>query len=137
MLNFPKTLELTDYVTQLSPFQQTLEELWEVTPDPACESNKLLFEPGTEVLIKTLGSGGQSLEPLWKGPYQFFLLPQLSRCQKLIPDPRLSDVSFMALFSMLSISTFQMDLRIYVGLLLLAAKILSLPCDSQHNAFQS
>ena len=36
-------------------------------------SSKPLFEPGTEVLIKTLGSGGPSLEPLWKGPYQVIL----------------------------------------------------------------
>ena len=61
-------LELTSYVTQLSAFQQALTELWETTPDPASESSKPLFEPGTEVLIKTLGSGVQSLEPLWEGP---------------------------------------------------------------------
>ena len=65
--SFPKALALTTYVTQLSAFQQALTEFWEVTPDPASESSKLLFEPGTKVLIKTLGSGGQSLEPLWKG----------------------------------------------------------------------
>ena len=69
----PEALELTDYVTQLSAFQQTLTELQETTPDPASESSKPLFEPGTEVLIKTLGSGGQSLEPLWEGPYQVIL----------------------------------------------------------------
>ena len=46
-----RPLELTNYGTQLSAFQQTLWKLWEVTPDPASESNKLLFEPGTEVLI--------------------------------------------------------------------------------------
>ena len=44
-----------------------------MTPDTASESSKPLFEPGTEVLIKTLGSGGPSLEPLWKGPYQAIL----------------------------------------------------------------
>ena len=82
----PEALELTNYVTQLSAFQQALMELREMTPDPDFELSKPLFEPGTEVLIKTLGSGGQSLEPLWQGPYQlFFLLPQLSKCQKLIP----------------------------------------------------
>ena len=60
-------------------------ELRQVTADPASESSKPLFQPGTEVLKKTLGSGGQSLEPLWEGPYQlFFLLPQLSKCQELI-----------------------------------------------------
>ena len=42
-------------------------------PDPASESSKPLFEPGTEVLIKTLGSGGPSLEPLWEDPYQVIL----------------------------------------------------------------
>ena len=60
-------------MTQLSVFQETLWKLWEVSPDPASESNKPLFEPGTEVLIKTLGSGGPSLEPLWEGPYQVIL----------------------------------------------------------------
>ena len=67
----PEALKLTNYVTQLSAFQQTLTELWET--DPASESSKPLFEPGTEVLIKTLGSGGQSLKPLWEGPYQVIL----------------------------------------------------------------
>ena len=81
----PEVLELTSYVTQVSAFQQALTELLETTPDPASESSKPLFQPGTEVLKKTLGSGGQSLEPLWEGPYQlFFLLSQLSKCQELI-----------------------------------------------------
>ena len=71
--NFPKVLELTNYVTQLSAFQQALMELREMTPDPDFELSKPLFEPGTEVLIKTLGSGGQSLKPLWEGPYQVIL----------------------------------------------------------------
>ena len=65
----PEALEFTKQVTQLSAFQQALTELWEVTPDPASESSKPLFEPGTEVLIKTLGTGGQSLKPRWEGPY--------------------------------------------------------------------
>ena len=69
----PEALELANYVTQLSAFQQALMELWEVTPDPASESSKPLFEPGTEALIKTLESGGQSLEPLWEGPCQVIL----------------------------------------------------------------
>ena len=69
----PEALELTSYVTQLSAFQQALTELWETTPDPASESSKPLFEPGTEDLIKTLVSGGPSLEPLWEGPYQVIL----------------------------------------------------------------
>ena len=69
----PEALELTSYVIQLSAFQQALTELQEMTPDPASESSKPLFEPGTEVLIKTLGSGGQSLEPLQEGPYQIIL----------------------------------------------------------------
>ena len=67
----PEALELT--INQLSAFQETLQKLWDMTPDPASESSKPLFEPGTEVLIKTLGSGGQSLEPLWEGPYQVIL----------------------------------------------------------------
>ena len=52
--SLPKALELTNYVTWLSAFQQTLMELQKVTPDPASESSTPLFEPGTEVLIKTL-----------------------------------------------------------------------------------
>ena len=64
----PEAQELTNYVTQLSAFQQALTELWEMTPDQASESSKPLFEPGTEVLLKTLGSGSQSLKPLWEGP---------------------------------------------------------------------
>ena len=68
-----ETLELTNYVTQLSAFQQALTGLLETTSDPGSESSKPLFEPGTEVLIKTLGSGGLSLEPLWEGPYQVIL----------------------------------------------------------------
>jgi len=66
-------LEFTSYVTQLLAFQQALTELQEMTPDPASESSKALFEPGTEVLIKTLGSGGPSLKPLWEGLYQVIL----------------------------------------------------------------
>ena len=66
-------MELTSYVTQLSVLQQALTGLQELTPDPASESSKPLFEPGTEVFIKTLGSGGPSLEPLWEGPYQLIL----------------------------------------------------------------
>ena len=58
----PEALEL------LSAFQQALMELQEMTPDQASESSKPLFEPGTEVLLKTLGSGSQSLKPLWEGP---------------------------------------------------------------------
>ena len=69
----PEALELTNYVTQLSAFQQALTELQEMTPDPSSESSKPLFELGTEVLIKTLGSGGPSLEALWEGPYQVIL----------------------------------------------------------------
>ena len=69
----PEALELISYVTQLSAIQQTLTKLQETTPDPASESSKPLFEPGTEVLIKTLGSGGPSLEPLWEGTYQVIL----------------------------------------------------------------
>ena len=56
----PEALALTNCVTQLSAFQQALTELL-TTPDPASESSKPQFEPGTEVLIKTLGSGGPSL----------------------------------------------------------------------------
>ena len=69
----PEPLELTSYVTQLSVFQQVLTELPEMTPDTASESSKPLSEPGTEVLIKTLGPRDPSLEPHWEGPYQVIL----------------------------------------------------------------
>ena len=69
----PEALEFTSYVTQLSAFQQTLTKLREMTPVCASESSKPLFERGTEILIKTLVSGGPSLEPLWEGPYQVIL----------------------------------------------------------------
>ena len=35
-----EALELTNYVTQFSAFQQVLLELWKVIPDPASESSK-------------------------------------------------------------------------------------------------
>ena len=38
----PEALELTNYVTQLSVFQEILWKFREVTPDPASESNKPL-----------------------------------------------------------------------------------------------
>jgi len=69
----PEALELTNYVTQLSAFQQALTELREMTPGSASESSKPLFEPGNEVFIKTLGSGGPSIEPLCEEPYQVIL----------------------------------------------------------------
>ena len=72
----PEILELTSYITQLSAFQQSLTELQEMTPDPASESSKPLFEPGTEVLIKTLGSGAHPSSPSGKAFTRlFFLLP--------------------------------------------------------------
>ena len=73
--SFPKAMELTNYVTQLSAFQQALKEFQEVTADPASESGKPLFEPGTKVLIKNIGTW----EPISRAPlgrplpgYSFF-----------------------------------------------------------------
>ena len=75
----PEALEL------LSAFQQALTELQEMTPDPASESSKPLFEPGTEVLINHWGLGAHPLSPSGKAVTRlFFLLPQLSKCQGLI-----------------------------------------------------
>ena len=141
-----RALELTSYVTQLSAFQKAIIELWEMTPDPS----KPLFEPGTEVLIKTLWSWCPSLKPLWLGPYQviFFIFPQLSKCQELIHGymthklragtlTRTKWPQFMSLLSVLWLCTFQMGLIIYVSLLLLTPKILSLSFDPQGNAFLS
>ena len=45
----PEALELTSYVTQLPAFQEALTELQETTPDPASETSKPLFEPGTKI----------------------------------------------------------------------------------------
>ena len=99
--------------------------------------------------LKTLGSGahpsslsGKSLTRL------FFLLPQLSKCQELIRGyitlelrggtlTRTKWLHFMSLLSMLWLCTFQMGLIIYVSLLLLTPKILSVPFDPQDNAFLS
>ena len=143
----PEALELTNYLTQLSTFQKAFMELWEVTPDPASESNKPLFKPGTKVLIKKhwdLGASlsGKALTRL------FFLLSQLSKCQELIRGyitlelrggtlTRTKWLLFMSLLSMLWLCTFQMGLIIYVSLLLPTPKILSLPFDLQDNAFLS
>ena len=60
-------------------------ELQEVTPDPASKLSKSLFEPGTEVLTKSLGSGANLSRPSGKALARlFFLLPQLSKCQEMI-----------------------------------------------------
>ena len=78
----------------------------------------------------------------------FFLFPQLSKCQELIPGyitlelrggtlTRTKWHHFMSLLSMLLLCTFQMGLIIYVSLLLLTPTILSLPFDPQDNAFLS
>ena len=66
-----EALGLTSYGTQLSAFQQALTELQEMTPDTC----KPLFEPGTKVLIKTLGILGLiPLAPLGRSlpDYSFF-----------------------------------------------------------------
>ena len=124
-------------------------ELREVTPDPPSESSKPLFEPGMEVLIKTLEFWGQSLSPLWEGTYEVILsFPQLSKCQELIHgcitlelrDGTLTRTKwrhFMSLVSMLWLFSFQMGLIINVSLLLLTPKIPSLPFDPLDNAFLS
>ena len=134
---------------QLSAFQETIRKLWDMTPDPASESSKPLFQPGNEVLIKTLGSGSQSLKPSGKALIRlFFLLPQLSRCQELIPGCSILELKsgtltktkqchFLSLSSMFSHFAFQMGLIIYVSLLPLTPKILSLSFDPQDNAFLS
>ena len=103
----PEALEL------LSAFQQALTELWEMTPDPASESSKPIFEPGAKVLIKTLGLAAHPSSPSGKALTRlFFLLPQLSKCQKLIRGyitlelrggtlTRTKRLDFMSLLSML------------------------------------
>ena len=89
-----------------------------------------------------MSSSGKALTSL------FFLLPQLSRCQELIlgcttlelksgTQTKTKQCHFMSLSSMLSPFTFQMGLIIYVSLLLLTPKVLSLLFDPQDNAFLS
>ena len=71
-----EALELTNYVTQNSAFQQVLKELFDVTHDPASKSRKPLSEPGTEVLIKISGSRGNPSNPSGKALTRlFFLFP--------------------------------------------------------------
>ena len=76
----------------------------------------------------------------------FFLFPQLSKCQKLIHGyitlelwggtlTRTKWLHFMFLISMLWLCTSQVALIIYVSLLLLSPKVLSLSFDSQDNNF--
>ena len=78
----------------------------------------------------------------------FFLLPQLLKCQELIRgcltlelrDDTLTRTKwhhFMSLLSILWLCMFQMGLIIYVSLLLLTPKILTLPFDPQDNVFPS
>ena len=38
-------------------------KFWEITADPASESNKTLFEPGTKILIKILRYGANPFSP--------------------------------------------------------------------------
>ena len=56
--SFPKALELTNYVTQLLAFQQTLQELWEVTLDPASESNNAVWAMNQDSDNKDIGTWG-------------------------------------------------------------------------------
>ena len=70
----------------------------------------------------------------------FFLLSQLSVCQKLIAGCILTQTKgchFMSVFTMLLLFAFQIGLIIYVGLLLLTPKVLSLLFDPQDNDFLS
>ena len=122
--------------------------------DPASESNKPLFEPGTKVLIKTLGfgsegwggggGGGNLLSPSGKALTRlFFLFPQLLRCQELIHGCTMFELKsgiltlrvnniILCLYSLcFYFFTFQMDQIIYMGRLLLTPKILSLLFDPQ------
>ena len=82
-------MELTDYVAQLSPFQQTLAELWKVTPDPASESNKPLFEPGTEVFLLDVYQIWD--EVIWLTPKKGHLMSSAPICRDQIePSPEVS-----------------------------------------------
>ena len=126
-----------NYVTQLSVFQETLWKLWEVSPDPASESNKPLFEPGTEVLIDFGIWRPISRAPLGRPlpGYSFFshscqgarnwVLGATTLKLKSGTLAKTKQCHFMFLSSMLSPFTFQMGPIIYVGLLLLTPKVLS------------
>ena len=81
------------------------------------------------------------MSPSGKAPTRLiFLLSQLSGCQKLIAGCILTQTKgchFMSVFSILLLFTFQIGLIIYVGLLLLTPKVLSLLFDPQDNDFLS
>ena len=97
--------------------------------------------------MKTLGSGGPTLEPLWAGPCQVILssptavkVPGIGSwviTLELRGDTltRTKWLHLISLLSMLWLCTFQMSLITYVSLLLLTPKVLSLPFDPQDNAF--
>ena len=111
-----------------------------MTPDPAFELSKPLFEPGAEVLIKTLGPWRQPLKPLWEGHYQI-ILPSSTAVKAPVIDSWMhsgpSDV-ILCLYSLrFYFLTFEIGLIIYKGLLLLTPKFLSLLFDSQDNIFLS
>ena len=65
----PEALELSNYVTQLSAFQQALTELRDTTPDPASETIKPLFEPGTKVTLENNMAGPQKFKKKKKKNY--------------------------------------------------------------------
>ena len=105
-----------------------------MTHDPAFESNKPWFKPGTKVLIKTLGPGGPSLEALWEGPNQVILsspttvkVPGLihgctTRVKSGILTPQAKPI-ILSLFSMLLLFHFSNGPdNLYMGLLLLTPK---------------
>ena len=122
-----------DWVTELK---------WtELLTQALCQIN-LLFELGTKILIKTLKSGGQSLWPFWEGPYQviFFFSHSCQGARNWFMSaswPKLGDVILCLHSLCFYLFTSQTELIIYVGLLILTPKILSLPFNSQDNAFLS
>ena len=81
----PETLELTNYVTQLSAFQQALTELQEqLLNQSLCQASLYLGqEPRSS--WKHWGLGAHPSSPSGKDLTRlFFLLPQLSKYQELI-----------------------------------------------------
>ena len=123
-------------------FSTGINGIWETTPDPASESSKPLWARNQGPHKNTGIRGTVPQAPLERPlpGYSFFshscqsarnwFVGTWHSSKEVAPWPELSDV-ILSLLSMLWLCTFQMGLIIYVSLLLLTPKILSLPFDSQ------
>ena len=120
-------------------------ELWEVSLPLSQASLYLSQEPSSWKKHWDLGANLSSPSGKALITRLFFLLPQLLKWQELIHGcitlelrgGTLTRNKWRHFMSLLWLCTFQMGLIIYVSLLLLTPKVLSLPFDPQDNAFLS